>query len=114
MHELSLVNSIINIVNDYKIKHKFQKVSSLTLSFGELSCVNEESLKFAFDVLTENTFLQNCNLVFKKIPPKIFCNKCEKESVVKDDFSKCPLCDNNNIFLSGGMEELQLTEMDVD
>jgi len=114
MHELSLVSSIIDIVEEYKKKYKFKKVNSITLSFGELSCVNEDSLRFAFEVLTENTVIYGCNLIFQKIPPKIFCNNCKKESIVIEDFSKCPICGSNNIHLSGGMEELKLIEMDVE
>ena len=114
MHELTLVGSIIDIVKSYQEKYKFNKVNSMTLSFGELSCVNEESLKFAFEALSVEDFLKDCKLIFQKIPPKITCNSCNKESVIEDDFSKCPVCGSDDIFLSGGMDELKLVEMDVD
>ena len=114
MHEMTLVSSIIDIVNSYKSQYKFKTVNSLMLSFGELSCVNEDSLTFSFNVLSENTVLENCQLIFEKIPAKITCNNCNRESVTRDDFSKCPACGSDNIYLSGGMEELKLVEIDVE
>lgn len=114
MHEMTLVSSIIDIVNSYKNQYKFKKVNSLKLSFGQLSCVNQDSLTFAFDALSEDTVLKNCKLIFEIIPPKITCNNCNKESIVTDDFSKCTYCGSNDIYLSGGMEELKILELDVE
>ena len=72
MHELSLVSSIIDIVEEYRKKYGFKKVNSITLSFGELTCVNENSLRFTFEVLSENTVVYGCNLIFSKDTIKNF------------------------------------------
>ncbi len=114
MHELTLVQSVLDIVEDYRKKYKFKKVNSITLEFGSLTCVNEEALKFAFDTFSKGTIAEKSKLIFRIIPPQIYCNSCKKESTVKEDFSKCPICNSQDIILIKGTEELRLIEMDVD
>ena len=55
MHELSLIRSLLDIVEDYAAKHRFHRVHSLKLSFGRLSCLDAQALKFAFDVQSAGT-----------------------------------------------------------
>ena len=115
MHEVSIVQSIIDIVNEYQKRYNFKTVKSLTLEFGSFSCINEDALKFSFEIFAENSVAKNAKLIFKKIPPKITCNNCNIESIViEDNITKCPECGSEDVFLSGGMEELRLIEMDVE
>ncbi len=114
MHEMTLVSSILDIINSYETKYHFNKVNSLTLSYGEYSCINENSLKFAFEILSQKTKAENAKLIFQKIPAKLYCNHCKKENIVKNDFSKCVNCGSDNVILSSGMEELTLLELDLE
>jgi len=50
MHELSLIRSLLDIVEDYAAKHRFHRVHSLKLSFGQLSCLDAQALEFAFGI----------------------------------------------------------------
>ncbi len=114
MHELSLVQSILDIIEKYKKEHKFYKVNYLKLSFGELSCVNKESLIFAFDMLSKDSVAEGAKLIFEIIPVEITCNHCKSSFKNIEDYSKCPNCNSKDIFLSGGFDELKLIELDVE
>ena len=114
MHELYLAESILNIVQDYAARQNFSKVNSISLSFGRLSCIESKSLQFAFEVQAKNTSAENACLDFQLLPAVIHCFSCEKDLEVETYSALCPSCGGEEVLLTGGTEELQILEMDVD
>ena len=114
MHELYLAESILNIVQDYATKQHFSKVNSISLSFGRLSCIEPKSLQFAFEVQAKDTLTEKASLEFNILPAVIHCFSCEKDLEVDTYSAVCPACGGEEVILTGGTEELQILEMDVD
>ena len=114
MHELYLAESILNIVQEYKANQHFSKVNSIALSFGRLSCIEAKSLQFAFEVQARDTLAENAILDFQILPAVIHCFSCEKDLEVENYSAICPGCGGEEVILTGGTEELQILEMDVD
>ena len=114
MHEMSLVQSILNIVEEYAAKENFKKVASITLSFGKASTVVPAALTFAFEVLSEDTLAYGADLIFDIRPVVIYCMSCNRDITVNSYEAVCPLCHGHEVLLSGGTEELKLVEMDVE
>ena len=114
MHELYLAESILNIVKEYAGKQHFKKVNSISLSFGRLSCIESKSLQFAFEVQAKDTLAENALLDFKILPAVIHCFSCAKDLEVETYSAICPNCGGEEVILTGGTEELQILEMDVD
>jgi len=115
MHELSLIQSLLNIVEQYADREKFSRVRSLKLSFGRLSCLDQKSLEFAFSVQSVGTVVERANLDFEILPARIYCFSCEEDIILPGALEDCcPRCKGQDIVLSGGTEELKLLEMDVD
>ena len=114
MHEMSLVQAILNIVEEYAAKENFKKVASITLSFGKASTVVPAALTFAFEVLSEDTLAHGAELIFDIKPVVIYCMSCSRDITVDSYEAVCPLCHGHEVLLSGGTEELKLVEMDVE
>ena len=114
MHEMSLVQAILNIVEEYAAKENFKKVASITLSFGKASTVVPAALTFAFEVLSEDTLAYGADLIFDIRPVVIYCMSCNRDITVNSYEAVCPLCHGHEVLLSGGTEELKLVEMDVE
>jgi hydrogenase nickel incorporation protein HypA/HybF len=114
MHELYLAESILNIVQEYAARQHFNKVNSILLSFGRLSCVESKSLQFAFEVQAKNTPAENSSLDFNILPAVIHCFSCKKDLEVETYSACCPNCGTEEVILTGGTEELKILEMDVD
>jgi len=108
MHELYLAQSILDIVQDYAAKQHFKKVNSISLSFGRMSCIEPKSLQ-SKDTLAEKALLE-----FKILPAVIHCFSCKKDLNVDTYSGICPACGGEEVILTGGTEELQILEMDVD
>ena len=114
MHEMSLVGSLLDIVEEYSVRHGFSKVKTLRLSFGALSCIEPSALKMAFDVLSLDTKASGAGLEYVIHPVTVHCLACEKDHAVKEYPCVCPACSGDEVALTGGFEELRLEEMDVD
>jgi hydrogenase nickel incorporation protein HypA/HybF len=114
MHEMSLVQSVLDIVAEYAGKHGFSRVTSIRLSFGKASSVVPAAMTFAFEVLSEGTIAQSAKLDFDIKPVVIYCMACEKDIEVVSYEAVCPLCSGTEVMLTGGTEELKLIEMEVE
>jgi hydrogenase nickel incorporation protein HypA/HybF len=114
VHELSLIHSLLDIVEDYATRHRFKRVRSLNLSFGRLSCLDPQALKFAFDIESAGTKAEGAALIFDVRPARLTCLACNREVEVEQWTATCPLCQGAEVLLTGGTEELKLVEMDVD
>lgn len=114
MHELSLTESILEIIEEYAISHGFKRVNTLKLSFGRLSCIDPKALEFAFQVQSRGTRADGARLAFDLQPAVMYCFSCEQEYEVDRYTATCPHCGTDDVMLTGGTEELKLVEMDVD
>jgi hydrogenase nickel incorporation protein HypA/HybF len=114
MHELSLVESILQIVEEYAAKEGFSRVTALRLSFGKLSCVVPQALSFAFEVQSKGTRAEGAALELEILPAVIHCLACEKDVEIDRFEARCPVCERFDVLLVGGTEELKLLELDVE
>jgi hydrogenase nickel incorporation protein HypA/HybF len=114
MHELSLTQSLIDIMEDYARREKFIRINSLKLSFGRLSCIDPEAFRFAFSIQARGTRADGATLEFDIRPAALYCFRCEREFSFEAFHSDCPGCGGQEFLLTGGTEEMKLLEMDVD
>ena len=114
MHELSLACSIIDIIEEYATRHDFERVNTVALTCGRLSCVEHSCLEFAFKLQAQGTPADGADLDLTLLPVVIYCAACEQQFEVDLYPSLCPQCNHGDIVLRGGTEELKVVELDVD
>ena len=78
MHEVSIMQNVLDIAIAEAQKKGAAKIDSLTLTIGELSGVIPEALEFAFEVLIQGTIAENAQLEINSIPVVCFCSKCDR------------------------------------
>ena len=92
MHEVSIIQNVVEIVTEKAIENKFTKVNKVSLRIGELSGVMPESLNFAFKSCIIDTILEGSTLEIEKVKAIAECKDCEQEFPI-DHFNKiCPIC----------------------
>ncbi|MCJ7553508.1 MAG: hydrogenase maturation nickel metallochaperone HypA [Ignavibacteriaceae bacterium] len=104
MHELSIAQNIIRIINSSVEKEKLGLADKIYLKVGRLSNILTESLLFCFNSAIENTPLQNSELAIEIVPIKIQCNDCNQISATDDFIFTCPSCNGSSITVIGGDE----------
>lgn len=106
MHELALVQSIIEIVEQEIEKHNIVKLRAIHLSVGTMCCVVPEQMKFCFEILTANSSLMNTELIIRIVPNVYRCQVCQTEFSAEKIISNCHFCRQENPELISGRELL--------
>lgn len=112
MHELSLMQSIFEIVEQEMESHDVDHVDRVKLRVGELAAVEESSIRFAFDVLKENTRLQHASLEIVYEPGEAYCSHCDLRYPVPKYRVVCPQCGSGGRIVAG--KELYVDSLEVD
>lgn len=115
MHELSIVASLFETLEEKAKENKAKKIISVRLKVGALSGVVPEFLKTAFDIYKKDTIADEAELLIEKVPLKVECQKCGAE-IVKDDFVFiCEKCESRELKTLAGTELLlEKIELEVD
>ena len=113
MHELSIIESIINIILEEMPKHNITKVESISLKIGEMRQVIPEALHFGFECLSKDTPLEGAELIIEITTIKGHCYRCNHEFIMKNWLDSCPNCGENSIAIISG-KELEIVEFEGD
>jgi hydrogenase nickel incorporation protein HypA/HybF len=113
MHELSIVASLFEILEEKAKEKKAKKILSVKLKVGALSGIVPEFLETAFNIYKEDTIAAESRLEIEEVPLKIRCQRCGTE-IVKDDFVFiCEKCDSRELKTLSGTE-LLLEKIEVE
>ena len=113
MHEVSLCESILQVMEQSAASQGYTRVNSVWLEIGQLSGVDLEAMRFGFEVVTRGSLADGASLEIVQIPGEAWCMKCAKTVPVKQRFDECPYCGSYQLQVSGG-EELRVKELEVD
>lgn len=106
MHELSIVSSLFEILEEKVKEQKAKKIVSVKLQVGKLAGVVPEFLDTAFNIYKKETIAEDATLEIEEVPLIIQCKKCKME-VTKDDFVFiCPRCGSKELKILAGTELL--------
>lgn len=115
MHEISLVQGLIQQLHTIARDNGTTKVLKITLAVGPLSGVVIDSFQFGFDILSkEDDLVQGAELVID-IPEVTYrCSSCSKEMVTNGDRpEECLVCHERLLIAEGGQDLiLQQVEME--
>jgi hydrogenase nickel incorporation protein HypA/HybF len=112
MHELSIAENILEIIENYRADRGFARCSSVKLKIGLLAAVDEEALRFAFEAITEDTPHRGVILEVEKSFPWAQC-ACGKGFEVRELVYLCPDCGSPRAKLEGG-DELDILSLEVE
>jgi hydrogenase nickel incorporation protein HypA/HybF len=113
MHEMSIAQSLIDIIKEEMIRHDATILRSVRLHIGQLSAIVPQSLSFCFEVITSGTELEGAKLIMEVIPLKGTCRKCAQDFEIKDYAFECPYCASPDIETIAG-QDLSIVDMEVD
>ncbi len=104
MHELSIAQNIIEIVTDYAIKVKADRVTEVVLDIGAVSGIIPENLEFAWEISSKNTIVENAILKINFIEAKALCLECKKKFIMDDIYTMCEFCGSLRFDIIQGKE----------
>lgn len=117
MHELSIAQNIVEIVQQYVPDESLADVRSVRVRVGGLSGIVPESLEFSFSAIIAGTPLGLARLNIERVPAVSRCEDCRVEFEVADFVSVCPGCGGMHTRLTSGSDlhvvDIELEEVPV-
>lgn len=113
MHELSVTENILEIVQSHAERASASKVTDIYLVIGKLSSIVDDSIQFYWDLMAKDTVAEGAKLHFRRLPILIQCNDCKNSYSPSSDSLACPYCMSEKITILQG-EEFYLEAIDID
>ncbi len=93
MHEMSVAQSILDIVRQELAKHEVGRLDTVVVKAGRLAGIVPDALHFAWEVLTRDTGFDGSKLVVDEVPLMLRCSECEQEFESQTNMlAPCPHC----------------------
>jgi len=113
MHEMSICESIISVIEEQAAAQSYTKVRTVRLEIGPLAGIELEALEFCFDVAAKGGVAENAKLEVIEVPVTARCIPCAQPIDVKERFDPCPKCGSFEVQITGG-DALRIKELEVD
>jgi len=119
VHEFSTAVGVVETVLDVARQNNATKVKKIELVVGEFTMLNDDQLKFSFEIASEGTIAEGAEVIIKKQRGEIECLDCHYKGEIADREKKeeldhfvvdlvnifeCPKCHSNRTKISGGRD----------
>jgi len=113
VHELSIAQSIINIVEESVCLQPGERVLTVEMVAGELTGIVTETMEFCFEFAAKDTVAQGARLTVETVPVMGRCKDCGREFAVENYNFVCPDCESTRIDMVSGTE-LYVKQVEVE
>lgn len=92
MHELTLCQQILRIVQQAMMQSAVRQVVAIHLEIGALVAVEFASLAFHFEILKQNTIASEAQLHWVELPGLALCEACQRKVEITRYGQLCSVC----------------------
>ena len=112
MHELSLAESMVQLIEATQQREGFRRVRVVHLDVGELACVEPRALEFAFTSASVGTCAEGAELALRYVSGAGVCPGCGTHAAMPTLYECCPACQAHPLTAVAGTQ-MQLRDLDV-
>ena len=113
MHELSIAESLIEMIEENALTHDFKKVIKVTLEIGVLAGIEKSALLFCFDAAAKNSLAEGAELVIQDKLAKGICQHCHQPIITSSWYEPCRFCGQLRIKIIDG-EQMIIKSLQVE
>lgn len=113
MHELSLCESLLRIMERNAEEQGYSRVKRVWLEIGALAAVEVEAMRFGFEVAARGTLAEGAGLEIIELPGEAWCMACAKTVRVRQRYDQCPHCGGCQLQVTGG-DQMRIKELEVE
>jgi len=92
LHEYSLIQSLVTRVEEEARRRGAIAVHALAVRVGELSGVDPELLRTAYETFRAGTVCERASLALTRVPASWSCPRCRR-ALARGAVLRCPHCD---------------------
>jgi hydrogenase nickel incorporation protein HypA/HybF len=104
MHEMSIAEGVLGIVEDSARREGFRQVKEVRLEIGRLAAVEVEALRFCFDAVVRGSVAEGAVLAIDETPGTAWCFGCCATVALAMRGEPCPRCGGGRLQVNGGTE----------
>lgn len=112
MHELVLCQSVLNVLREQARIHHFERVTTVRLEIGALSCVSRNAIEFCFAVVARGTLAEGAGLEVIELLGRAWCLDCDIAVAIRERHDACPRCGGYRLRIVQG-DEMRIKELEV-
>lgn len=115
MHEISLVQGLVQQLRELAAQNQASRIISVTMEIGPLCGVVVDSFRFGFDIISaEEEFMAGARLIVVIPEVHYTCTGCGKVLVTAESRPDCcPACGELTLFPKGG-DDLILRQVELE
>lgn len=113
MHEMSLCEGIVQVLEDQSQVQDYRRVKTVWLEIGALAGVEIPALEFCFDVVCRGTLAEGSRLEIVSLPATAWCMQCAEEVELNERYQPCPRCGGYQLQVTAG-DEMRIKELEVE
>jgi hydrogenase nickel incorporation protein HypA/HybF len=113
MHEMSLMVSMLEIIEDQARQEGFRRVTRVTLEIGQMAGVDPEAMRFAFEAGTLDSVAEGAELIIEETIGRARCPACGLEAPVQVFYEPCAACGQVPQEIIAG-RAMRIVSLDVD
>lgn len=112
MHEMSLAQDVLKIIEDAAHTQHFNRVRSVVLEIGKLSSVEPDAMRFCFDAVTAGSIAEHARLEVVETEGAGRCDACQSEMPLPSVYTPCPNCGSYRVSVIRG-DAMRVIELEV-
>jgi len=112
MHEMSLAESVREIVEDTARASAAARVTLVRLEIGKLAQVEVDALRFAFEVVQRGSVAEGARLDIVESDGSAWCMQCSAAVIITRRGDACPACGSYQLQVTGG-ERMRVLEIEI-
>lgn len=102
MHEMSLAESVRELIEEAAAREGFTRVKSVRVEIGALSGVEREAFEFCFDVAMREGVAEGARLEVIATPGEGRCLACGRQTALTNVYDPCAHCGGFPVEVTGG------------
>jgi len=92
MHELSLAEDMLDLIQTRAKSDNFERVLKVTLEIGRLSHVEADAMAFCFDAVVKSTIAEGAELQIVTTEGIGKCRQCQQQTPLEQLYDPCLHC----------------------
>lgn len=114
MHELTLCQHAIEIMQEQAKSNNAKRITAVWFEIGAFSCVEPESLRFCFDMVSKDTMAEGCDLHLIEQEMQSYCNDCKEDvQLLVPQVLVCPKCSGRNLRVNAD-DGMQIKRLEIE
>ena len=113
MHELSLAERAIQIVEAAALKAQASRVTRIRLAVGALAHVEPETLQYCCGLASRGTLAEGARVDIECLPGEASCRVCKADVRLERIGLPCPACGSFDLDITDG-DQLQVLDVAIE